>query len=81
MRRSNVALRLAPSLLEEARKIAKSEGVALNQLISLAVAEKISAMRTEDFFRERAMRANVPEALRILDRAGSEEPREGDELT
>jgi len=80
MRRSNVALRLAPSLLEEARKIAKSEGVALNQLINVAVAEKISAMRTEDFFRERARRANVPEALRILDKAGSEQPRDGDEL-
>jgi hypothetical protein len=81
MRRSNVALRLAPSLLEEARKIAKSEGVALNQLINVAVAEKISVMRTEDFFRERAKRANVPEALRILDRAGGEQPREGDELS
>ena len=68
------------SLLEEARKIAKSEGVALNQLINVAVAEKISAVRTEDFFRERAKRANIPEALRILDRAGSEEPREEDEL-
>jgi hypothetical protein len=81
MRRSNVALRLTPSLLEEARKIAKSEGVALNQLINVAVAEKISALRTEDYFRERARRANVPQALRILDRAGSEEPREGDELS
>ena len=30
MRRSNVALRLLPSLLDEARKVAKGEGVALN---------------------------------------------------
>lgn len=80
MRRNNVALRLAPSLLEEARKVAKSEGVALNQLINIAVAEKVSALRTEDFFRERALRANVPEALRILGRSGRDEPRVGDEL-
>jgi hypothetical protein len=31
MRKSNFALRLQPSLLEEARKLAESEGVALNQ--------------------------------------------------
>jgi hypothetical protein len=43
MRKSNFALRLQPSLLEEARKLAEAEGVALNQLINLAVAEKVSA--------------------------------------
>ena len=31
MRKSNFALRLQPSLLEEARKLAEAEGVALNQ--------------------------------------------------
>ena len=35
MRKSNFALRLRPSLLQEARKLAESEGVALNQLINL----------------------------------------------
>ena len=42
MRRSNVALRLQTSLLDEARRVAESEGVALNQLINVAVAEKLS---------------------------------------
>lgn len=80
MRRGNFSLRLAPSLLEEARKVAQSEGVALNQLINVAVAEKLSALRTEDFFREWARKANIPEALKILDRVGTEEPQAGDEL-
>jgi hypothetical protein len=57
MRRSNVALRLQTSLLEEAERVAESEGVALNQLINVAVAEKISALRTEEYFRERSGRA------------------------
>ena len=48
MRKSNFALRLQPSLLQEAWKLAESEGVALNQLINVAVAEKFSALRTED---------------------------------
>ena len=81
MRRSNFALRLQPSLMEEARKIAHSEGVALNQLINVAVAEKISALRTEEYFQERIRRADRAETLRILDRAGKgNPPREGDDL-
>jgi len=70
MRKSNFALRLQPSLLAEARKVAEAEGVALNQLINVALAEKLSALRTASNFAERAARANIPEAQRILDWAG-----------
>jgi len=81
MRRSNFALRLQPSLLEELRKAAEVEGVALNQLINVAVAEKVSALRTEEYFRERGRRADRAETLRILERAGQgNPPMEGDEL-
>jgi hypothetical protein len=81
MRRSNFALRLQPSLLEELRKAAEMEGVALNQLINVAVAEKVSALRTEEYFRERGRRADRAETLRILDRAGKgNPPMAGDEL-
>ena len=81
MRRSNFALRVPPTLLAEARKAAESEGVALNQLITLALAEKVSAMRTEEYFEERARRANPAKVNRILDRVGKGNlPIEGDEL-
>lgn len=81
MRKSNFALRLQPSLLEEARKIAETEGVALNQFINVAVAEKVSALRTKAYFQERAVRADMPKALEVLKRAGKGEPPvEGDEI-
>lgn len=81
MRRSNVALRLQTSLLEEAKRVAASEGVALNQLINVAVAEKVSALRTEEYFLERAGRANIDKAKRILKRAGrGKPPMAGDEI-
>ena len=81
MRRSNFALRLQPSLLDELRKVAEAEGVALNQLINVAVAEKISALRTEDYFRQRARRADRARSLRILAKAGKgNPPMQGDEL-
>ena len=80
MRQSSFPLRLASSLQEEARKTAKSKGISPNQLINLALAEKISALRTEEFFRDRGARANTNKARKILKRAGKESPREGDEI-
>jgi hypothetical protein len=73
MRRTNVALRLQASILEEARRVSKAEGVALNQFINVAVAEKVSALRTEEYFRERGERGDVAKAKRLLKR-GSRKP-------
>lgn len=81
MRKSNFALRLQTSLLDEARRVAQAEGVALNQFINVALAEKLSALRTASYFAERAARADVAKALAILDRAGrGNKPMPGDEL-
>jgi hypothetical protein len=81
MKKSNFALRLQPSLLEEARRTAEEEGVALNQLINVAVAEKLSALRTQAFFRARTHDANIPEAINILNRLGKGKPPvKGDKL-
>ncbi|MFN0167295.1 MAG: hypothetical protein ACKV22_12770 [Bryobacteraceae bacterium] len=81
MRRSNVALRLQSSLLDEARRVSEIEGVALNQFINVAVAEKLSALRTEEYFRERSGRADITHAKRILKRTGKGKPPiPGDEI-
>jgi hypothetical protein len=81
MKKSNFALRLQPSLMDEARRVAKAEGVAVNQLINVAVAEKLSVLRTEEYFEARRARSNVDKALRILKRAGvGNPPVAGDEL-
>ena len=81
MRKSNFALRLQPALLDEARKAASTEGVALNQFINVAVAEKLSAIRTAAFFEERLKRADIKAAKAILARAGvGNPPMPGDEL-
>ncbi len=67
---SEAEISLRPSLVDEARKVAEAEGVALNQLVNAAVAEKLAAMRTESYFRERAARADIPRAMEILKKAG-----------
>ena len=81
MTQSNYALRLQASIKKEAERLAKAEGTTLNQFINVAVAEKVAALRTADYFRERARRADVPGALALLDGLGGDEPpREDDEL-
>ena len=81
MKTSNFALRLQPTLMEEAKALAKSEGVALNQLINVAVAEKLAVTRTLEFFKRYTRDANVARAMELLDRAGvGNPPMEGDEL-
>ena len=80
MTKSNYALRLQASLKTEAEKIAAAEGTTLNQLINMAVAEKISALKTAEYLSERGARASIPRALRILRKAGKKGPvAKGDE--
>jgi len=60
---------------------AETEGVALNQLINVAVAEKLSHCGRKPIFAERASRGSTKKALRILDRAGvGNPPMRGDRL-
>jgi len=81
MTQANYALRLQGWLKAEAERVAKQEGTTLNQFINVAVAEKVAALRTLDYLRERAARADLADAFALLERAGTDElPREGDEL-
>jgi hypothetical protein len=79
-RTSNYALRLLTSVKAEAEKVAAAEGTTLNQFINVAVAEKLAALRTAQFFQERAARADFVAFERLLTRAGGEPPRPGDEI-
>jgi hypothetical protein len=66
--------------MEEAKKAAKAEGVELNQLINVVLAEKVSALRTDKYFAERAAKGDVKKALQVLRRAGKASRVPGDEI-
>lgn len=55
---SSLNLRLPDYLHDHIRELAKREGVSINQLITLAVAEKVSALDAATYLRERADRAD-----------------------
>ncbi|MBI5162980.1 MAG: toxin-antitoxin system HicB family antitoxin [Magnetospirillum sp.] len=78
---SNFALRIPPSLMEEAKAQAALDDTSLNQFIVIALAEKIAAMRTRDYFMKRRNRSNPGAFLRLLAKAGTDNPpQDGDEL-
>ena len=81
MATSNYALRLPASLKSEAEKIAAAEGTSLNQLINMAVAEKVSALKTASYLTGRGARASIPRALRIVRKSGKKGAvAKGDEI-
>ncbi len=81
MTQANYSLRLQAGLKAEAERVAKAEGTTLNQFINVAVAEKLSALRTVEYLRDRAARADVAGAEALLESFGADgPPREGDEL-
>lgn len=75
-----LSLRLPESIHRHIREIAKKEGVSINQLISSAVSEKISAILTEEYIQARAQRADPKKVKKLLADVSEREPIEGDEL-
>lgn len=55
---STVSLRLPNFLHKEVKGIAKEEGISINQFIATALAEKMSALRTQEYIEHRAARGS-----------------------
>ena len=77
---STYPLRLPKSLKDEVARVAERDHTSMNQFIAIAVAEKVSALETEEFFVERAKQADQEAFKNILFRPGGEKPRSGDDL-
>jgi len=71
---STISLRLPRSLHDELRHIAKEEGISINQFITLAAAEKLTALKTESYIAERARRASRERFLEAMSKVADVEP-------
>ena len=77
---STISLRLPESLHKQARKLAEQESVSMNQLITLALAEKISALMTEEYLDERAKRGSRKKFVRAMGKVPKTVPAGFDRL-
>lgn len=80
MSRVSYPLKLPASVKSAAQRLAREDGVSLNQWIAVAVAEKIGAVETAaEFLKRRRANSRPKDLLPFLDRAGNEPPAPGDE--
>ena len=73
-------LRLPRSLKDAVVRLSKRDGTSINQFVTTAVAEKVSALETARFFQDRRARADFKTFDRIMKRRGGESPGPGDEM-
>lgn len=73
-------LRLPASLKAAVAEISKADGTSINQFVTTAVAEKVSALRTAEFFATRGAEADIEAARRLLHRDGGQPPEPEDRL-
>lgn len=77
---STITLRLPDSLHEHIRKVAEQENISINQLATLAIAEKISALETADYLLNRVSKADKKKFLRAMAKVADTVPEKHDAL-
>jgi hypothetical protein len=77
---STYPLRLPRSIKAEVERRAKQDGISVNQFVATAVAEKLAAMGTAEFFAERRERADFVAFDRLMRRKGGEPPAPDDTI-
>ena len=77
---STLSLRLPESLHKQVRELADREGISINQFVVMAVAEKMSALLTEEYLEERARRGSRSRFERALAKVKNRSPEPKDRL-
>jgi hypothetical protein len=77
---SAISIRLPDSLHRKVKEVAQRDKVSINQMITLAVAEKLSALETEDYLGNRARRASKAKFHKALKKVSRKEPESRDHL-
>ncbi|HET8922578.1 MAG TPA: hypothetical protein VFN26_06230 [Candidatus Acidoferrum sp.] len=82
MSRATYPLKLPDSVKKAAQRLAKEDGVSLNQWIAAAVAEKVGVVETAAaFFRKRAGNAKGDRLLKFLRNSPNNAPEPGDRVS
>lgn len=77
---TQVSIELPDSLFKGAENLARREKISLEQLITSALGEKMSALMTEDYLAQRAKRGNREAFLSVVDQAPDVEPSDDDRI-
>ena len=75
---STLSLRIPESLHKRVKELSQKDNISINQFISSALAEKISALDTVDYLEERAKHGSREKYLKVLSKVSNREPDEYD---
>jgi hypothetical protein len=77
---SQYALRIPDSLFEAAKQCAEEDNVSMNQFFVVAIAEKVAALKTAQYFKEKAKGADVQRYFEVLEKMKDVPPMPVDEI-
>jgi hypothetical protein len=77
---SALSIRLPDSLHKRIKEVARRDNVSINQMIALAVAEKLSALETEDYLGKRASRASKEKFKKALSKVPNRKSEAQDQI-
>jgi hypothetical protein len=77
---SIVQVQIPDSLHKSLSDLAGRDGISIDQFISTAIAEKLSALMTENYLKDRAGKGNRAKYEAILAKVPDVEPEEHDKL-
>ncbi len=77
---SDLRLRLPDYLHEQARQVARQQNISVNQLITLALAEKIAVLTSEEYLEIRAARGDAEKYHRALSKSPDVAPDPEDRM-
>ena len=75
-----INLRMSESLHKVVREASEKQGVSINQLINTALAEKLSALMTEEYLVEPSKRGSRKKFERSMGKIKDIEPDEEDQI-
>ncbi|MBI1763502.1 MAG: toxin-antitoxin system HicB family antitoxin [Acidobacteria bacterium] len=77
---TNLTVSVPDSIYRQVATLAHKDQVTLDQFVSTALAEKVSALLTEDYLAQRAARADRQKFLAVMAKVPDVEPEEFDRL-
>jgi predicted DNA-binding ribbon-helix-helix protein len=77
---STMSLRLPDYLHNNIREIAGNEHISVNQLVTTAIAEKVSALATEKYLNEMSAKGSAQLFDSVMSKVNKRPPLPGDEL-
>ncbi|UTC74034.1 hypothetical protein E4O03_07160 [Treponema sp. OMZ 792] len=75
---STLSIRIPDSYHMMVKEVSKTDNISINQFITAAIGEKLTALQTENYVKERAKKGSKEKFLAVLNKAPDIEPEEYD---